>query len=55
MQTLRETATSSYNQLVSAVTNMSLPKTYKQAVFKEKNGPLIFEDVELKPPPKGEV
>lgn len=34
---------------------MGLPKTYKQAVFKEQGGPLIVEEAELTPPGKGEV
>lgn len=33
----------------------SLPKTYKQAAFKELGGPLVVEEVELKLPEKGEV
>jgi D-arabinose 1-dehydrogenase-like Zn-dependent alcohol dehydrogenase len=33
----------------------SLPKTYKQAAFKEKGGQLVIEDVELKLPEKGEI
>ena len=34
---------------------MSLPQTYKQAVFKEADAPLTIEDVKLTPPGKGEV
>jgi Zn-dependent alcohol dehydrogenase len=34
---------------------MSLPKTYKQAVFKEAGAPLTIEDAKLTPPGKGEV
>ncbi|MCJ1444760.1 MAG: hypothetical protein MMC23_005262 [Stictis urceolatum] len=34
---------------------MSLPKSYKHAVFKEANAPLTVETVELTPPAKGEV
>jgi hypothetical protein len=34
---------------------MTLPKTYKQAVFKEKGGKLSIEEVELKSPPKGHL
>ena len=34
---------------------MSLPKSYKHAVFKEANAPLTIETVELTPPAKGEV
>lgn len=34
---------------------MSLPQTYKQAVFKEQGAPLTVEDAELTPPGKGEV
>ena len=33
----------------------NLPKTYKQAAFKEQGGPLKLEDVELKMPTRGEV
>lgn len=33
----------------------NLPKTYKAALFKEANGPLVLEDVELKQPEEGEV
>lgn len=34
---------------------MSLPKSYKQAVFKEAGAPLTVEEVELTLPAKGEV
>ena len=34
---------------------MSLPKTYKQAVFKQQGAPLAIEDAELTPPGHGEV
>ncbi|ROW05640.1 hypothetical protein VSDG_00690 [Cytospora chrysosperma] len=34
---------------------MTLPKTYKQAVFKEQGAPLTLEDAELKHPGQGEV
>ena len=34
---------------------MALPKTYKQAAFKEVGGPLVIEEVALKQPNKGEV
>lgn len=34
---------------------MSLPKTFKHAVFKEKGGPLVVEETELKSPVKGEI
>lgn len=33
----------------------SLPQTYRQAVFKEKGGPLTIEETPLKLPGKGEV
>lgn len=33
----------------------SLPKTYKQAVFKEHGGQLVIEEMELKMPQAGEV
>ena len=33
----------------------SLPKTYKAAIFKEKNQPLTIEEVELKEPTEGEI
>lgn len=36
-------------------TEMSLPKTFKQAVFKEAGAPLEVEEAELTPPSKGEV
>ena len=36
-------------------TNMSLPKTYKQAVFKEAGAPLTIEKADLTLPGKGEV
>lgn len=32
-----------------------IPKTYKAAVFKEKGGPLVFEEIETKTPEEGEV
>ncbi|KAI0442993.1 alcohol dehydrogenase GroES-like domain-containing protein [Xylaria telfairii] len=34
---------------------MSLPKTYKQAAFKELGGPLVIETVPLKMPASGEI
>lgn len=34
---------------------MSLPKTFKQAVFKTAGGPLVVEDVEMSLPGRGEV
>ncbi|KAK0630433.1 dehydrogenase [Bombardia bombarda] len=34
---------------------MSLPKTYKQAAFKEQGQPLVVEDVPLTPPGQGEI
>lgn len=34
---------------------MSLPKIFKQAVFKEAGGPLTVEDAQMTPPGKGEV
>jgi D-arabinose 1-dehydrogenase-like Zn-dependent alcohol dehydrogenase len=33
----------------------SLPKTYKQAAFKELGGSLVVEEVELKLPEKGQL
>ena len=33
----------------------TLPKTYKAALFKEANGPLVLEDVELKQPEEGQI
>lgn len=55
MQALKETATNAVNTITSTVSTMSLPKTYKAAVFETKGGPLVFKDFELKPPPAGEV
>lgn len=34
---------------------MSLPKTYKQAAFKEQGASLTLEEVELTPPGKNEI
>lgn len=34
---------------------MSLPQSYKQAVFKEQGAPLTVEDAKLTLPDKGEV
>ncbi len=34
---------------------MSLPKTYKQAVFKQQGQPLTIEEVALQQPGKGEL
>jgi Zn-dependent alcohol dehydrogenase len=34
---------------------MSLPKTFKQAVFKELGGPLVIEEANLIPPGPGEI
>ena len=33
----------------------NLPKTYKVAMFKEANKPLSFVELDLKPPPEGQV
>ena len=38
-----------------AMSSSSLPKTYKAAVFKEKDAKLSIEDVELKLPERGEI
>lgn len=32
-----------------------IPKTHKAAMFKEKGGPLVIEEVETKEPQEGEV
>jgi len=32
-----------------------LPKMHKAAMFKEKGGPLVIEEVETKPPVEGEI
>ena len=32
-----------------------IPKTYKAAIFKEKGGPLVVEEIETKQPQEGEV
>ena len=34
---------------------MSLPKTYKAAIFKKADDQLTIEDVELKKPEEGEI
>ena len=34
---------------------MTLPKTYKQAVFKQQGGPLCIEETTMTPPGQGEV
>lgn len=34
---------------------MSLPKTFRQAVFKETGGPLVIEEASLTPPAPGEI
>lgn len=34
---------------------MSLPKTFKQAVFKSAGAPLTVEDADLTPPGKGDL
>jgi Zn-dependent alcohol dehydrogenase len=34
---------------------MSLPKRFRQAVFKESGGPLIIEEASLTPPAQGEI
>ena len=34
---------------------MTLPKTFKQAVFKKLGGPLTIEDAQITPPSEGEV
>ena len=32
-----------------------IPKTHKAAIFKEKGGPLVLEEIETKQPQEGEV
>ena len=32
-----------------------IPKTHKAAMFKEKGGPLVLEEIETKQPQEGEV
>lgn len=32
-----------------------IPKTHKAAMFKEKGGPLVIEEIETKHPEEGEV
>jgi Zn-dependent alcohol dehydrogenase len=34
---------------------MSLPKTFRQAIFKEAGGPLVIEEAGLIPPAAGEI
>lgn len=34
---------------------MSLPKIFRQAVFKEVGGPLVIEEANLTPPAQGEI
>lgn len=34
---------------------MILPKTFRQAVFKEAGGPLVIEEASLTPPAPGEI
>ena len=33
----------------------SIPKTHKAAMFKEKGGPIVIEEIETKEPQEGEV
>ena len=33
----------------------NIPKTHKAAMFKEKGGPLVIEEIETKQPQDGEV
>lgn len=49
LQTLTNTDKSALNMAPE------LPKTFKQAVFKEKGAPLTIEEVELQMPEKGEI
>lgn len=48
-------ATEFVTSLASSIMPSNLPKTYKIGIFKEKDKPLVFEDVELKLPEHGEV
>lgn len=41
--------------VLSKITSMTLPKTYKAAVFESKGAPLTLKDVELKMPGPGQV
>lgn len=34
---------------------MSLPKTYKAAVFEKTNSPLVIKELELKQPQEGQI
>lgn len=34
---------------------MSLPRTFRQAVFKEAGGPLVIEEASLSPPAQSEI
>lgn len=34
---------------------LSIPKTHKAAMFKEKGGPIVIEEIETRDPQEGEV
>lgn len=55
MQAIKDTATEAVNKITNTISTMSLPKTYKAAVFEEKGKPLVFKQFDLTPAPKGEV
>jgi D-arabinose 1-dehydrogenase-like Zn-dependent alcohol dehydrogenase len=55
MSAIPTTLSSLTNTVQASLAKMSLPKTYKAAVFTEKGGQLKIQERELKLPQRGEV
>ena len=55
METLRKNLPSIDSIKQSIGMAPQIPKTHKAAMFKEKGGPLVIEEIETKQPGEGEV
>ena len=55
METLRNNLPSIDSIKQSFAMAPQIPKTHKAAMFKEKGGPLVLEEIETKQPGEGEV
>ena len=55
IESVKQTVISTKDQIQSTIMAPSIPKTHKAAMFKEKMGPLVVEEVETKRPVEGEV
>lgn len=55
MNTITTLPTTLKNKAQALISTMSLPKTYKAAVFEKANAPFVIKDVELTQPSANEV